>query len=107
MDTNEIPDPQTYALFRLFPYPPHAQDMGGCRGCQNYGPFFGTLNIWCRIIIRTQKGTIILTTTRMTFKLFCVQALQALQARLGPGSAVQARFVELGVGVLFSWCLGI
>ena len=34
--------------------------------CQNYGPFWGTLNIGCRIIIRTQKGTIILTTTHMS-----------------------------------------
>ena len=33
--------------------------------CQNYGPFLGTLNIRCRIIIRTQKGTIILTTTHI------------------------------------------
>ena len=33
-------------------------------GCQNYGPFLGTLNIRCRIIIGTQKGTIILTTTQ-------------------------------------------
>ena len=33
--------------------------------CQNYGPFLGTLNIRCRIIIWTQKGTIILTTTHM------------------------------------------
>ena len=32
-------------------------------GCQNYGPFLGTLNIRCRIIIGIQKGTIILTTT--------------------------------------------
>ena len=32
-------------------------------GCQNYGPFLGTLNIRCRIIIWIQKGTIILTTT--------------------------------------------
>ena len=31
--------------------------------CQNYGPFLGTLNIRCRIIIRTQKGTLFLTTT--------------------------------------------
>ena len=31
-------------------------------GCQNYGPFLGTLNITCRIIIGIQKGTIILTT---------------------------------------------
>ena len=30
-------------------------------GCQNYGPFLGALNIRCRIIIGTQKGTIILT----------------------------------------------
>ena len=34
-------------------------------GCQNYGPFLGTLNIRCRIIIGTQKGTIILTTTHI------------------------------------------
>ena len=34
-------------------------------GCQNYGPFLGTLNIRCRIIIGIQKGTIILTTTKM------------------------------------------
>ena len=32
-------------------------------GCQNYGPFLGTLNIRCRIIIGTQKGTNIFTTT--------------------------------------------
>ena len=37
-------------------------------GCQNYGPFLGTLNIRCRIIIGTQKGTIILTTTHVVFR---------------------------------------
>ena len=50
--------------------PPHTwglwvKDMGGC---QNYGPFLGTLNIRCRIIIGTQKGTIILTTTHMELR---------------------------------------
>ena len=30
-------------------------------GCQHYGPFWGTLDIRGRIIIGTQKGTIILT----------------------------------------------
>ena len=35
-------------------------------GCQNYGPFLGTLNNRSRILILgTQKGTIILTTTHM------------------------------------------
>ena len=34
-------------------------------GCQNYGPFGGTLNDRCRIIIVTQNGTIILTTTHI------------------------------------------
>ena len=34
-------------------------------GCQNYGPFLGTLNIWGRIIIGIQKGTMILTTTHI------------------------------------------
>ena len=34
-------------------------------GCQSYGPFLGTLNIRCRIIIGIQKGTIILTTIQV------------------------------------------
>ena len=40
------------------------KDLGGC---QNYGPFLGTLNmnIRCRILIGTQKGTIILTSTHL------------------------------------------
>ena len=37
-----------------------ADNMGGC---QNYGPLLRTLDIRCRTIIGTQKGTIILTTT--------------------------------------------
>ena len=36
-------------------------------GCQNYGPFLGTLNIRFRTIIGIQKGTMILTTTHMVF----------------------------------------
>ena len=39
--------------------------MGSMGGCQNYGPFLGTLNIRGRIITGTQKGTTILTTTQM------------------------------------------
>ena len=34
-------------------------------GCQNYRSFLGTLNIRCRTIFGTQKGTIILTTTQV------------------------------------------
>ena len=34
-------------------------------GYQNYGPFLGTLNSRCRIIIGTQKRTIILTSTHV------------------------------------------
>ena len=37
-------------------------------GCQNYGPFLGTLNSRCRIIIGNPKGTIILTTTHVVSK---------------------------------------
>ena len=65
--------------------------MGGYKaGCQIYGPFLGTLNIRCRIIIRTQKGTIILTTThKYTYKVhltlqagFMVRSPGSLQAVL-------------------------
>ena len=34
-------------------------------GCQNSGPFLGTLNTRCRIIIGIQKGTVMLTTTHI------------------------------------------
>ena len=34
--------------------------------CEKLGSLLGALNNRCRIIIRTQKGTIILTTTQMT-----------------------------------------
>ena len=34
-------------------------------GCQNYGPLLGPRNTECRIVIRTQKGTFLLTTTHM------------------------------------------
>ena len=33
--------------------------------CQNYGPLLGPLTTRCRIILRTQNGTIILTTTHI------------------------------------------
>ena len=39
-------------------------------GCPNYGPFLGTLNIRGRIIIGTQKGTIILTTSHVRTQSF-------------------------------------
>ena len=71
-------------------------------GCQNYGPFLGTLNIRCRNIIGTQKGTIILTTTQISLvSVFWVLSrsgtvscgwhlsagCQALQAPANPGHA--------------------
>ena len=37
-------------------------EMGGCQIC---GPFLGTLNIRCRIVIGIRKGAILLTTAQM------------------------------------------
>ena len=34
-------------------------------GCQNYGPILGPLITWCCIIVRNQKGAMILTTNHM------------------------------------------
>ena len=50
--------------------------------CQNYGHFWGTLNIRCRIILRTQKGTIMLTTTHVGPDLQKTPPDQEPQARL-------------------------
>ena len=57
-------------------------------GCQNSGPFLGTLNIRCRIIIGIQKGTIIVTTTHILVGIgigwgqYPSQGLLASQAKL-------------------------
>ena len=56
-------------------------------GCQNYGPFLGTLNFRCRIKIGIQKGTIILTTTHTTaeFRLLLTCGLGMSTAQSPPG----------------------
>ena len=59
-------------------------------GCQNYDPFWGTLNSRCRIIIGTQKGTIILTTTLHK----TLQAPQ-LEARLASGRVARQELPEI------------
>ena len=55
-------------------------------GCQNYGPFLGTLNIRGRIIIGIQKGTIILTTYHI-----CYYQCGRLTAPLAPTLAIIMR----------------
>ena len=50
----------------------HILYMGGC---QNYCPFLGTLNIRGHIIIGTQKGTIILTTTHIYIYMYDIPIL--------------------------------
>ena len=54
-------------------------------------PFLGTLNIRCRIIIGTQNGTIILTTTHMTFSLPATVAssLNPASGKMSPCKAVE------------------
>ena len=66
-------------------------------GCQNYGPFWGTLNNRCRAIIRTHKGTIILTTTHIIvqytrpsvgrFRILCLSAAFAELPKLRAATA--------------------
>ena len=44
-----------------------ARNMGGC---QNHGLLLGPLNTRCRIILTSQKGTIILTSTHLYLYLY-------------------------------------
>ena len=53
-------------------------------GCQNYGPFLGTLNITCRIIVGIQKRTILLTTTHMGSQSLFWTPAQSIIPTLGP-----------------------
>ena len=50
--------------------------------CQNYGPFLGTQNIGCRIILGIQKGTIILTTTHIGLTVFLYSLLATSKSLL-------------------------
>ena len=53
---------------RALPQGPNEPRNSGPRGgCQNDGPFWGPLNTRCRIILRTQKWTIVLTTTHIPY----------------------------------------
>ena len=47
-----------------------AVDAAHVGGCQNHGLVLGPLKTRCRIILRTQKGTIILTTTHVVLGTF-------------------------------------
>ena len=68
-------------------------------GCQNYGPLLGPLNTRCHIILETQKGTMILTTTHMNVVLgkmlptsgFDTLRPSPLGSPLEPGTLVWAR----------------
>ena len=57
--------------------------MAKMGGCQNYGPFWGTLNNRCRSIIGTQKGTIILTNAQMAILLITLSLSRYLNAKVG------------------------
>ena len=64
----------------------YMENMGGC---QNYGPFLGTLSIRCSIVIGIQKGTIVLTTA------ICVSPYIEVSVSIGYCQAM-----------CFSWRLG-
>ena len=72
-------------------------------GCQNYGPFLGTLTIRCRIIIRIQTGTIILTTTHISLTRWLEVASRTASSdvsrmstlKLLPGKRMQAALHKL------------
>ena len=52
--------------------------MSHMGGCQNYGPFLGTLNIRCRIIIGIQQRTIILRTPHMSHIINSLRVISGL-----------------------------
>ena len=62
---NNAHDPPEKGFQALFKEAGGREGWVHMAGCQNYGPFLGTLNIRGRIIIGAQKGTIILITTHI------------------------------------------
>ena len=64
------PKPETRRVFDTFEKDLQASSrserlLSHLGGCRTYGPLLGPRNIRCRTILRTQKGTIILTPTHM------------------------------------------
>ena len=87
-------------------------------GCQNYGPFLGTLNIRCRMKIGTQKGTIMLTTTHMSYGLnlgwsgpmgeyigFGGEPIYGINYKFSPGLICGPVAAEAFVGTVFVFAL--
>ena len=71
-------------------------------GCQNCGSLLGPLNTRCHIILRTQKGTIISTTTHMSHPKAGQPGMEArLQSR--SSSFSQQRHPQQAVATLISW----
>ena len=65
-------------------------------GCLNYGPLLGLLNARCRILPRTTKGTIILTTTHVQLP---QRSLQHVPSLTGSGGSPLERLM-IGLGCL-------
>ena len=59
--------------------------------CQSYGPFWGTLKNRCRIIIGTQKGTLILTTTLYGYLRRGVESFRGSGHNLTPKPKVETQ----------------
>ena len=75
-------------------------------GCQNYGPFWGTLSNRCRIILGTPKGTIILTTAHRDVGLR-VYRLEKLCGLCGVTVWYKRGFGDNSFCSLWVWSFGI
>ena len=75
-------------------------------GCQNYGPLLGPLNTRCRIILRTQKGTIILTTTHIFSHHHQQHALRKADIFEGPRTQAALQEAFVGLDLLFKLSIG-
>ena len=73
-------------------------------GCQNYGFLLGPLNTRCRVILRTQKGTTILTTTHHLHKDLFLRPDIHPQPQIGTKSGLINVYLELWV---FLWLGGV
>ena len=74
-------------------------------GCQNYGPLLGPVNTRCRIILRTQKGSIKLTTAHMRFDQSPTQTCFGMQVGIHV-LVLKPHEAALLPGIM-SWTLGV
>ena len=69
---------RAFTLLQNLTAGPRLESSSHMGACQKSGPFLGPLNTRCRIMLRTKKGTIILTTIHISHSSLALKGIRRL-----------------------------